>query len=128
MKDAALAAQVGNAKAIAASGTAAAPDIVGMLLSLLLVIALVFAMAWFFKRLQFGKFHRAAGVKILMSMPLGIKEKLMLVEIAGKYALLGVTAQQINLLMQLDSLPAEFFLPEPNRGFDILLNRFKQGK
>jgi flagellar protein FliO/FliZ len=67
-------------------------------LSLLLVLAAVFAAAWVVRRLRgFGKFG-ANIIQIVADAPLGAKERAVLIEVGGQQLLLGVTAGQVNLL------------------------------
>ena len=53
------------------------------------------------------------SMKIVSSMPLGTRERLLLVDVGGKQLLLGVTATQINTLHVFDEpvVPAE--KPQP---------------
>ncbi len=67
-------------------------------LSLLLVLAAVFAAAWMVRRLRgFGRFG-ANVIQIVADAPLGTKERAVLVQVGGQQLLLGVTAGQVNLL------------------------------
>lgn len=76
--------------------------VASMLLSLLTVIALIFVLAWLFKRFNVGATGNSV-IKVLASVPLGRSERLMLVEVGGEQLLLGVTSQGISLLHRLDS-------------------------
>ena len=67
-------------------------------LSLLLVLAAVFAAAWVVRRLRgFGKFGSNA-IEILADAPLGTKERAVLVQIGKQQLLLGVASGQITTL------------------------------
>lgn len=67
-------------------------------LSLLLVLAAVFAAAWFVKRLRgFGKFG-ANTIQVIADAPLGTKERAVLIQVGNQQLLVGVTAGQVNLL------------------------------
>lgn len=67
-------------------------------LSLLLVLAAVFAAAWVVRRLRgFGRFG-ANVIQVIADAPLGTKERAVLVQVGGQQLLLGVTAGQVNLL------------------------------
>lgn len=65
---------------------------------LALILVLIYGLSWFVKRFSQGGFAQNSSIKMLSSMPLGTRERLMLVEVGGKQILLGVTATQINSL------------------------------
>lgn len=70
---------------------------------LLLVLALIFSLAWLAKKMRFmpAGMHNPDVMRPLASMHLGPKEKLVLIEIGKQQLLLGVTSQQVNLIHQL---------------------------
>jgi flagellar protein FliO/FliZ len=71
-------------------------------LALALVIGLIYAAAWLVKRNK--SFSPSAGIpmKTLSVLPMGVKEKIILVEVGGKQLLLGMTPHQINTLATFD--------------------------
>lgn len=78
------------------SGGVKINDWLVMILSLGLIVALIFILAWLARR--FGGM-RAVGIKdmqVLSAMPLGTREKLALVEVKGKQILIGVTQTTIS--------------------------------
>jgi flagellar protein FliO/FliZ len=78
-----------------------------MALSLAIVVAIVLALGWTFKKLTL-RLPGSRHIKIISTMPLGPKERLLVIEIQGKQRVLGVTSQSINLLFELEnSLPEE---------------------
>ncbi|WP_445765729.1 flagellar biosynthetic protein FliO [Rheinheimera sp.] len=78
-----------------------------MAVSLLIVVAIVIALGWTFKKLTL-RLPGSRHIKIISTMPLGPKEKLLVIEVQGKQRVLGVTAHSINLLFELEnSLPEE---------------------
>ncbi|NQY62328.1 MAG: flagellar biosynthetic protein FliO [Alteromonadaceae bacterium] len=76
-------------------------DAMTMILSLLMVLVLIVVVAVVLKRFQ-PKRQGLAGLKIITSVHLGSKERLVVVQVADKQLLLGVTAQQITLLDNLE--------------------------
>jgi flagellar protein FliO/FliZ len=76
-------------------------DAISMIMSLLMVLAVIVVSAMILKRLQ-GVRHSINGLKIVTSLHLGAKEKLVVVQAGKQQLLLGVTAQQITLLETLD--------------------------
>lgn len=78
-----------------------------MALSLAIVVAIVIALGWAFKKLTL-RLPGSRHIKIISTMPLGPKERLLVIEMQGKQRVLGVTAHSINLLFELEnSLPEE---------------------
>ena len=76
-------------------------DAMSMIMSLLMVLVVIVISAVILKRFQ-GVRHSINGLKIVTSLHLGAKEKLVVVQAGNKQLLLGVTAQQISLIETLD--------------------------
>jgi len=68
-----------------------------MIVSLLFVLVAIFVVAWILKKLQVGG-SAVNGLKVVTSLNLGSKERLVVVQVGKKQLLLGVTGQQINML------------------------------
>ncbi len=90
----AAAAQVG-------SHAPSTPGLFGAFVALALVVALIFALAWLLRRLPGGGFRPAEGLTLVASLPLGAKERVVVVEVGGRQLLLGVTAGGIRTLHEL---------------------------
>ncbi|CAM3995621.1 MULTISPECIES: flagellar biosynthetic protein FliO [Shewanella] len=73
-----------------------------MLGGLLVVIALIFLLAYLVKRLKLVPTSHGV-LKTLAVTPLGQREKMVLVEVDGQQYLLGVTPQQVSLIDKLDT-------------------------
>jgi len=74
-----------------------------LLLVLAILLAMVFAARWFMQRRPQG----GRRLRFVEAMALGSRDKLLLVEVDGKSLLLGVTAQNIRLLAELDAQDGE---------------------
>lgn len=75
-----------------------------VVLMLVLVIALILFIAWLLNKTRSLNFMGQTGViKTLAVMPLGVKEKVALVQVGDKQLILGITSQQINCLGELDT-------------------------
>ena len=91
---------------------AAAPSMFGAVLALLAVLALIVGLGWLLKRMPGSGFRPAEGLRVVASLNVGAKERVVVVEVNGEQLLLGVTAGGINTLHQLpEPLPA----PTPAR-------------
>ncbi|WP_051234962.1 flagellar biosynthetic protein FliO [Marinimicrobium agarilyticum] len=82
--------------------TNAASQLLNVAFSLLLIIGLILALAWLLRRFGQGNFLNQQSMKIMASMPLGTRERLLVVEVGGQQILLGVTSHQINTLHVFD--------------------------
>lgn len=94
---------------LASSGALAATEslsnptsIVSIFLSLLLVVAIVFALAWLMRRFNVTQ-GGSAQIKVVASMMVGTKERIVVVQIGSEQHMLGITAHNINHLAKLDS-------------------------
>ena len=96
-----------DAASLPGSGELAGP-LLKMLLGLLLVSGAILLLAWGLRRLQ-GLAPRQQVIRLLASLPLGPRERLLLVEVGAQQLLLGVAPGRISLLHALEepvSLPA----------------------
>jgi flagellar protein FliO/FliZ len=76
-------------------------DAMSMVLSLLMVLALIVASAYLLKHFNLMPQQNSA-LKLVTSLALSNKEKVVVLQVADKQLLLGVTAQQITLLDTLE--------------------------
>ena len=99
--------------AIAAPATApAGPDVGAMALRVVLslagVVALALALAWMLRRLQLGATHGQRRLRVLESLPVGAKERIVLIALGERQMLLGVAPGSVRALQMLDAP-----IPEP---------------
>jgi len=73
-----------------------------VLFGLGLVIALIFALAWFLRRINGGGGFGQPGLKVVATLPLSTRERVVLVQAGEKQLLLGVAPGRINLLQSFD--------------------------
>ena len=72
-----------------------------MIVSLLIVLAVIFVLALLLKRFNLVQ-NNHTELKVITSLMLGSKEKIVVVQVGEKQLLLGVTAQQISIISTLD--------------------------
>lgn len=78
-----------------------------MALSLAIVVAIVLVLGWGFKKLTL-RLPGSRHLKVISTLPLGPKERLLVIEVQGKQRVIGVTPHSINLLFELENpLPDE---------------------
>lgn len=69
-----------------------------VLLVLGFIVALIIASAWFARRSGLAGFASHSNFKVLASLPLGHKEKAVLIKVGKQYMLLGVTSGNVSYL------------------------------
>lgn len=92
-------AQAATAAPISTSGAAYIGQV---LFGLMGVLLLILGLAWLLKRFGQGAMLGSQHMKILATMPLGTRERLLLVDVAGQQILLGVSAGRITNLHSFD--------------------------
>lgn len=83
------------------SQAASPPSMFGAILALLLVLGLILALSWLLKRLPGSRFRATEGLKLVASLMLGPKERVVVVDINGQQLLLGVSTSGISVLHHL---------------------------
>jgi flagellar protein FliO/FliZ len=84
--------------ALAETKTTSASQLANLLGGLALILVLIYGLSWFVRRFNQGGFMQNSVIKMLATMPLGTRERLMLIDVGGKQILLGITAQNISSL------------------------------
>lgn len=77
-------------------------DYLKVLVALCFIVGLIFACAWVIRRMSGGVGLNQKHIQILSVMPLGTREKLMIIRAADEHLLIGVTAQGIHTLHRFD--------------------------
>lgn len=98
-------------------------DLATTLGSLLLVIGLILFLAWLLKRMRVPVFGQSNGLSVVKQLPVGTKERVMIIQAGEQQYLIGVTSQSIQLLAQLEQpLPQEVqsSRPFPNQLMQLL--------
>ncbi|TWR13704.1 flagellar biosynthetic protein FliO, partial [Xanthomonas vasicola] len=72
------------------------PSLFGAVFALLLVLALIVGLGWLLKRMPGSGFRSTEGLRVVTSLAVGAKERVVVVEVNGKQLLLGVTANGIS--------------------------------
>ncbi|WP_048692753.1 flagellar biosynthetic protein FliO [Catenovulum maritimum] len=78
-----------------------ATSIPTLLLSLIAMLALIFVLATLVKKTNLGQM-KSGAMRVVSVLPLTAREKVILIEVGDKQMLLGVSAQSVNLLKELD--------------------------
>ena len=92
--------------ALAASTTTNPPPNTGLLqwlVSCFLVIGLILALAWLLKKSRLVPALAQNQLRVISVLPLGNREKLLVVKVGEQQLLIGVTPQQVNFLYRLET-------------------------
>lgn len=83
------------------NASSATTGLIQIVAALGVVIVVMLAMAWFMKRVGgFSPLHRIP-MKVISAVSLGNRERVVVVEVADQWLVLGVTPQQITMLSSL---------------------------
>ena len=79
------------------------PDLLGFAVSLIVVIAAIVALGWLYRRSRGFAAANTDAINVVATRALGAKERLMLVEVADKQLLVGMTASNVQTLHVFDA-------------------------
>ncbi len=102
-------------------------------LFLVVVLALILALAWMIQKVRLGSGVMMGGsfgrtnqpIRVVCSQSLGAKERIAVVEVAGKQLVLGITPQNINLLTELEQPLQTADSPAPANFAELLKKAVK---
>jgi len=86
----------------AVGGSGGAESIMSMIGSLLLVLLVIFALAYLVRRLQATPLARGALMRVHGGIQLGAKERVVILEAGGQQFLVGVAGGSVTLLHRFD--------------------------
>ncbi|WP_232823535.1 flagellar biosynthetic protein FliO [Dyella sp. C9] len=101
-------------------------ELVRVLLSLLGIVALIFAAGWLSRRLQSRTAPGGRRLRCVESMAVGARERVLLVDADGKRLLLGVGQGGVRTLHVYDGAAPEAVPAPPMPGFGDVLARWKR--
>ncbi|WP_425425260.1 flagellar biosynthetic protein FliO [Vibrio sonorensis] len=70
--------------------------------SLLFVVILILGLAWLLKRMRVPSFAQQKGLNVVRQIPVGTRERIMIVQAGEEQFLVGVTQQSIQLISKLE--------------------------
>lgn len=80
------------------TNTSTAGNLLQVTLGLLVVLGLMAAAAWLLRRFNTAKGSNAAHIKIIGGVSVGSRERVMVVEVADQWIVVGVAAGRVNAL------------------------------
>ena len=84
--------------AAAPAGTAAATGLAQVAATLVLIVLVIFALAWLATRLRLAPRAASKGLTVLADVPVGPKERVVLLKVGDAQALVGVGADGVRPL------------------------------
>lgn len=82
-------------------------SVIQVILSLAFVIVLIYAVAWYVRRLQLTTGATGQSMRVVSALSVGTREKVVLVQVGEEQLLLGVAPGRVNLLRQFDGVAIE---------------------
>ncbi len=75
--------------------------------SLSLILVVLFGVAWFVKRFKSKQSQSTAIARIVGGVTLGARERVVVVEIANRWIIVGLAGGRMSALANLDAMPQE---------------------
>lgn len=85
------------------AASASVPTLSSWLLSSLIVIGLILVLGFLLKKSKLATAIGGGQMRVIASLPVGYKEKLLVVKVGEQQLLVGVTPQQVNFLYRLEA-------------------------
>ena len=71
--------------------------------SLIFVVAFILFLAWLLKRMRVPSMMNQGGLSIVRQLPVGTRERVVIVQAGEEQFLVGVTSQSVQLISKLDT-------------------------
>ena len=84
-----------------------AASVVQMVLSLVAVIAMILGLAWMTRRMQGLRANASSELRVKATLAVGVKERVVLIEAAGRQFLIGVAPGRVSLIDTLGAVPPD---------------------
>jgi flagellar protein FliO/FliZ len=96
------------------------------LVAFVAIVAMIPAVLWLVKRSQGLRPGAAGPLSVVAGLSVGPRERIAVVQAAGRYLVVGITGQSMTLLATLDEWPASPAAASAAVPFAALLERFSQ--
>ncbi|TCS39177.1 flagellar protein FliO/FliZ [Paucimonas lemoignei] len=103
------------------SAAASASGFFQVLMGLVIVLGLLAAIAWMLKRFNISRLTGNAPVKIVGGVSVGNRERVVVVEVAGQWIVVGVAPGQVNAL---STMPRPENAPSPEQATPQQVDNF----
>ncbi|MHB1333566.1 MAG: flagellar biosynthetic protein FliO [Sulfuriferula sp.] len=102
-----------NASAAVETGAASAGSLFQVLLGLALVLGLMAALAWVLKRFGATRAAGSAVIKVVGGVSVGGRERVLIVEAADQWIVIGVAPGRVNALATMPRQETSASVPSP---------------
>lgn len=96
-------------------------ELLGMGISMAIVVAAILLLGWFYSRSRLAGSGHSDLINVVATRALGPKERLMVVEVADKQMLIGMTSVSVQTLHVFDTPISVPETPEVNNSFSARL-------
>jgi len=103
------------------AGPVGTGDVLGLGASLIAVIGAVLLVGWLYRRVQRGAGQSSDIINVIAARPIGPKERILVVEIADKQLVVGMTATQVQTLHVFDEPVSTQLATTTHTGFAVRL-------
>jgi flagellar protein FliO/FliZ len=93
-----------------------------VLLGLAVVLGLLVGFAWLMKKMGVNQLHANAVARVVGGVSVGHRERVVVVEVANRWLVVGVSASQVTHLANLDPVPM-IDSPQPAPAFGVWLQK-----
>lgn len=93
-----------------------------VLLGLAVVLGLLVGFAWLMKKMGVNQLHANAVARVVGGVSVGNRERVVVVEVANRWLVIGVSATQVTQLANLDPVPMTDS-PQPAPAFGVWLQK-----
>ena len=101
-------------QSIAQTATMSNSALAGRLfVGLVSILLIIYGLTFLLKRFKFSQLFPASGMKVVANLPLGTREKAVLIEVEGRKMLLGVAPGRVSHLQTFESIVTEHEVKEP---------------
>ncbi len=93
-------------------GLVGSSEVISMISSMFIVLAVIVALGWLYSRSRLAVSGQKDVIQIVATRALGTKERLMVIDVAGKQLLVGMTSTSVQTLHVFDeAIDVEESLP-----------------
>lgn len=109
------------------AGPIGGSEVLNLAVSLVAVVGAILLVGWFYSRMQGGMGRDNGAINIVATRPIGPKERILVVEIADKQLVIGMTASHVQTLHVFESHVVTDTVPLPTNGFSERLRAAIRG-
>lgn len=77
-------------------------EVLQIFLALAVIIASIFGVGWLLRRMGGAGLTGGGHIRVIASMSVGSRERIAVIKVGGRQILVGITAQQISMLTEID--------------------------